>query len=405
MARPMSKNLYDWCIENDREDILQLWDYELNDCTPKDVAYRTHNKYYFKCLKGLHKSELKCIDRLVSGNTKLSCNQCNFYSFKQWCIDNIHADWLLLWDYELNQCSPDEVAYSSNKKYWFKCPRGLHESELKRLNDISKKDKRLSCNKCNSFGQWLIDIYGEDAIERYWDYEKNKINPFEISRSSSKKVWLFCQEKSYHGSYEVVCGDFIGGNRCPYCSRKGTKIHPKDSFRQKLINDYGKDAIERYWSKKNTLDPFGIAPYSTIKVWIKCQKDETHKDYEVTCNNFNHGSRCPECNESHGEREIRRYLNTYNIDFIPQKEFSDLVGVKKGNLSYDFYLLEYNLLIEYQGQYHDGTVPNQSEEDYLKQQEHDRRKREYAEQNGIRLLEIWYWDFDNIEAILNKNIK
>ena len=29
---------------------------------------------------------------------------------------------------------------------------------------------------------------------------------------------------------------------------------------------------------------------------------------------------------------------------------------------------------------------------------------EYAEQNGIRLLEIWYWDYDNIETILNKNI-
>lgn len=32
-------------------------------------------------------------------------------------------------------------------------------------------------------------------------------------------------------------------------------------------------------------------------------------------------------------------------------------------------------------------------------------KRQYAKAHNIKLLEIWYWDFDNIEEILNKNIK
>ena len=46
-----------------------------------------------------------------------------------------------------------------------------------------------------------------------------------------------------------------------------------------------------------------------------------------------------------------------------------------------------------------------SKEDFNKQQEHDRRKKEYAKYNNIKLLEIWYWDFDNIEEILHKQIK
>ena len=54
------------------------------------------------------------------------------YSFAEWCKDNGHEDWLSLWDYELNDVKPDEVAYKSGKKYWFKCPRGIHESELKK---------------------------------------------------------------------------------------------------------------------------------------------------------------------------------------------------------------------------------------------------------------------------------
>lgn len=42
--------------------------------------------------------------------------------------------------------------------------------------------------------------------------------------------------------------------------------------------------------------------------------------------------------------------------------------------------------------------------DSKKQQEHDRRKREYAKSHNIELLEIWYWDFDNIEEILDKRL-
>ena len=33
-----------------------------------------------------------------------------------------------------------------------------------------------------------------------------------------------------------------------------------------------------------------------------------------------------------------------------------------------------------------------------------KEKREYAKNHNIKLLEIWYWDYDNIEEILNKEL-
>jgi len=42
---------------------------------------------------------------------------------------------------------------------------------------------------------------------------------------------------------------------------------------------------------------------------------------------------------------------------------------------------------------------------FKKQLEHDRRKREYAKKHNINLLEIWYWDFDNIEKILDRELE
>jgi hypothetical protein len=91
-----------------------------------------------------------------------------------------------------------------------------------------------------------------------------------------------------------------------------------------------------------------------------------------------------------------------------QKIFYGLIGIRGGSLSYDFYLPKYNLLIEYQGEFHDGIAGNGNyymKQNLKRQQEHDKRKKEYALNNNIKLLEIWYWDFDRIEEILHKELQ
>ena len=111
------------------------------------------------------------------------------------------------------------------------------------------------------------------------------------------------------------------------------------------------------------------------------------------------------CMKSHGEYYISTYLLSNSINFEKQKKFSDLLGVGGGNLSYDFYLPNHNMLIEYQGEQHERPIEYfGGEEQFAIQQEHDRRKREYAKDNGYKLLEISYKDYNNIENILTKAI-
>lgn len=43
-----------WCIDNDRNDILKRWDYDKNMCLPSDIGYMSNNKYFFKCPEGKH---------------------------------------------------------------------------------------------------------------------------------------------------------------------------------------------------------------------------------------------------------------------------------------------------------------------------------------------------------------
>jgi len=47
---------------------------------------------------------------------------------------------------------------------------------------------------------------------------------------------------------------------------------------------------------------------------------------------------------------------------------------------------------------------HKNKEKFKQQQEHDKRKKEYALNNGYNFLEIWYYDIDNVETILDKYI-
>lgn len=347
-------------------------------------------------------------------------------SFEQWCIENNRQDVLDRWDYELNDCKPSEITYGTKNKYYFKCSKGIHKSELKNIDGFtSGQDGSINCNQCNSFAQWGIDNLGDDFLDKYWDYENNVIDPWVISKSNSnKKVWIKCQEKDYHGSYDILLNSFNNQNsRCPYCTRH--KIHPLDSL-GKLLEDKG---LLHLWSDKNKKSPYKYAPYTNLKLWWKCF-DGIHKDYKRNANDANrYNFRCPECQYSQGEERITNYFinkgfmkinqddykildNNFklkNLYYIPQKGFDNLIGLGGGNLLYDFYLpnLQYNLLIEYDGEYHYKPIRKYkneplkyAEERLKKQQEHDRLKDEYAKNHGINLLRIPYWDFDNIEKIL-----
>ena len=112
------------------------------------------------------------------------------------------------------------------------------------------------------------------------------------------------------------------------------------------------------------------------------------------------------CLCSKGEYSVIQWLQMHNIEFEFQKKFPELIGVNNGKLSYDFYLPQYNLLTEIQGIQHEKPIEIfGGEEQFKTQQEHDRRKREYAEKNGYKLLEIWYYDYDRIEEILNRELE
>ena len=124
-----------------------------------------------------------------------SCGLCHSQTFEQWCLNNNRQDVLDRWDYELNDCKPSEILYATANKYYFKCPKYLHESELKQISSFtSGQEGSMDCKLCNSFAQYNINNIGKDFLEKYWDWDKNNelsINPWKINKCANKlKVWI-----------------------------------------------------------------------------------------------------------------------------------------------------------------------------------------------------------------------
>lgn len=108
-----------------------------------------------------------------------------------------------------------------------------------------------------------------------------------------------------------------------------------------------------------------------------------------------------------GETNIQKILEQNNIKFEKEKIFNDLNSKENRFFRYDFYLPEYNRLIEFDGIQHFEYTDSgwNTKENFEKTQQSDKIKNNYAKDHNIPLVRIPYWERDNItlEMLLEDN--
>lgn len=97
------------------------------------------------------------------------------------------------------------------------------------------------------------------------------------------------------------------------------------------------------------------------------------------------------------EEHIIKILQKEKIKFQREKTYPDL---KFGYYRFDFFLPQYNLLIEVDGAQHYkfSKIFHKKRQDFLKAQERDRRKNSYALSHNISLYRIPYFEIENIHT-------
>lgn len=320
-------------------------------------------------------------NRNNKGQFEMTC------SFNGWCLTNGHQDWLDLWDYDLNNIRPDEISFSSGKRFWFKCGRGIHNSEDKTLGCLTSGRSHLFCVQCHSFGQWMIDNLGEDAIDLYYS-DKNTCDWFSISVHSGQEIWIKCDNKE-HPDYRTCPDRFTGGGRCPLCTNK--KIVSG-------INDVATTHPHLVKYFKNPEDAKKYSIHSGKKTWFECPLCGLEK-YTTADAAFNRGYSCDGCGDgvSYPNKFVTAMLmqlhsKNNQIVFEREKGFdwafvpSNKYGRVNGYKYYDVYLPTHNVIIEnFGGQHYFQVNFNRSSgsKSLEEEQENDRIKYELAIANGI----------------------
>ena len=99
------------------------------------------------------------------------------------------------------------------------------------------------------------------------------------------------------------------------------------------------------------------------------------------------------------ELEIEKFLIANNINFISQKVFKDI-----SNLKFDFYLPDYNIILEPGGEQHFIPIKRWGgEEKFKRYQKYDLMKYNYCLNNGITILYYFRFGDKSVYSILENN--
>lgn len=134
---------------------------------------------------------------------------------------------------------------------------------------------------------------------------------------------------------------------------------------------------------------------SDEKLDIQCGKCNTI--YKTPFHSFkSYWVRCPCNTKSIGEKRIEYYLKENNINYIEQKQFDNCRN--KLPLRFDFYLPDYDLLIEFDGSFHFIAIDEFGGTKTLEdRQTSDIIKNIYCIENNKKLLRISYNNIKTLE--------
>lgn len=231
-------DLYTYCINNCRDDLINEFDAEKNDFKLSDVTYGSDKLIWWKCPKG-HSYQATGHRRIRTGS---GCGVCSHNILMKGVNDLLttHPEIAKEWDYSKNAETPDEVMAGSNiKKYWFTCSKG-HSYKTALLNRMHGTDCPIcSMEKHTSFPEKAVFYYINKFVE---NAKENYRNPILGRKEIDIFIPRFCVGIEYDGAawHKDYQRDLEKDN---VCAENGIKII---RLRENGCVDYNSDSIKIY---------------------------------------------------------------------------------------------------------------------------------------------------------------
>ena len=230
-----------------------------------------------------------------------------------------------------------------------------------------------------------LDVFIKDARKIHgdkYDYLATKY------KNTDTKIKILCP---VHGVFEQLPSSHLQGRGCNECGlNEGTKKRTKN--RDEFISDAKEIHGDKYDYSKV------VYKQNKSKIIIGCPK---HGWFEQKPNSHLTGRGCLKC-KNKAEGRIAEYLEK---KFIIHRSYS----IKGNKMIYDFYLPDYNQIIERDGEQHYKDIDFGGKVGSSKLRSvnaNDGKKTELAKKHGYKIARIPYWlndeqverEIDNILA-------
>lgn len=294
----MRLSLKDWCIENNKEELLSEWDYEKNgDLTPENISYGSGKKVFWKCKLG-HSWESEVKGRATKGRCCPICSNdkvlVGYNDFETWCKQNNATTLLEEWDYEKNEVTPKEIVFGYRKPIWWKCSSGHSFQRVIRFR-LGLTGEVRNCPYCRGIkvvsGDKSLGTVAPHLLEE-WNYNKNMGTPDDYTYGSKEYAWWKC--KKCGNEWRTKISHRVNGSGCPQCSNiEISKKLMLPNEGESFLDIYPIMSKEWHPSKNGNLLPNNVKVGSNKKVWWICGVCGT--EWEATVVNRSHGHGCPTC--------------------------------------------------------------------------------------------------------------
>lgn len=293
-----------------------------------------------------------------------------------------------------NSLCPREVMLGSSHKYWFNCDKCHHDFE-KRPTDLSYK--KTWCPYCTN--QKLCDDNGciECYNKSFASHEKSRY----WSKKNDKSPRQVFKQSKYHALFDCSCNHEFSirvehvarpskSHWCSYCCNPPQKLCENYECTSCYNNSMASHPMTKYWGTKNTVIPRTVFKHSIIKYWFIC--DYCNEEYLISTINISKGGGCRKCLRK-TQRLVLKFLND-NYDVEDEKKFEWSLNTKTNKyLKFDYFIQEYNCIIELDGEQHFREIKNWGSYDNIHKR--DIIKTSTAIYNGYIVIRIRQEDVFN----------
>ena len=207
-------------LEKSNPELVKEWHPRKNgNLRPSDYTPRSGLVVWWKCPKGDDHEWQSSIVNRASGN---SCPVCSGRkAVKSNCLATLNPDLAKEWHPTKNKdITPYDVVLGSNKKVWWKCPKG-DEHEWK--TTVCDRSEGSSCPVCVNrkiVKSNCLAILNPELAKEWHPTKNGKRTPYNVHPGSSFKIWWKCRHG--HEWKAAVEKRAILNQGCPKCSRNTT---------------------------------------------------------------------------------------------------------------------------------------------------------------------------------------